>query len=327
MIAGEPEYAAAGCGVVVVASAASGTVTILDQPSMRTIRVIHGFVSPHIPALAPGCDDAYVTDDATGVLTAIDLNTDRVASRTAVGGGAHHLALGTDALHIWVALGQAAPTVAMLSTIVATPPRPSSPVQDAGHPHVTADWRPPFLVHDLLYSPDGRRVWVTSADTTYVGVFDARSRRLLFRVPAGAPPQHVVFAGASAYITSGYGSMIERVSLATGRVLARARAPYGSFDLDAGGGYVVAASLFEGTIAVYDWRLRPLRVRRLATSAEDVSISPPSSAKAAASIDVTWPTPCGAAAAPPPACRAAAARRRPTASPARRTRRNRAPSR
>jgi hypothetical protein len=124
-----------------------------------------------------------------------------------------------------------------------------------------------------MYTPNGQQVWVTSASGPDVGVFSAHRRRLLFRVPAGPPPQHIVFAGGSAYITSGYGSQIERVSVTTGRVLRRVPAPYGSFDLDAAGRYVVTSSLFRGTLAIYDRALRVLRIRRLAPSTEDVALA------------------------------------------------------
>ena len=40
--------------------------------------------------------------------------------------------------------------------------------------------------------------------------------------------------------------------MATGAIVRRTRAPYGSFDLDAAGRYVVTSSLFRGTLAVYD---------------------------------------------------------------------------
>jgi DNA-binding beta-propeller fold protein YncE len=225
--------------------------------------------------MAPGGDYAYVTDDASGRLVAIGLLHRRVASSTYVGAGAHHLAFSPDAERVWVALGQAARTIVILSTVVSTPPPPSSPIVNPGSPRVLGRFRPGYLAHDLLFTPDGRRVWITAADRPYVGVFSARSHRLLFRVPAGAPPQHVVFAGRYAYVTSGYGATIERVTLSTGRVVHRARAPYGSFDLDAAGRYVVTSSLFRGTLAIYDRSLRLLHVRHVASSAEDVAIFRP----------------------------------------------------
>jgi DNA-binding beta-propeller fold protein YncE len=276
-VPGEPGYVAAlgPGGTVAVVSAQPGAVTLLGGARLTGRRVLRGFASPHIPAMAPGGDYAYVTDDASGRLVAIGLFHQRVDSSTFVGYGAHHLAFSPDVQRVWVALGQAARTIVILSTVVSTPPPPSSPIVNPGHPHVVGRFAPGYLAHDLLFTPDGRRVWITAADRPYVGVFSARSHRLLFRVPAGAPPQHVVFTGRYAYVTSGYGGTIERVLLSTGRVVHRARAPYGSFDLDAAGRYVVTSSLFRGTLAIYDRNLRLLHVRQVASSAEDVAIFRP----------------------------------------------------
>jgi len=271
-VPGDPEYVAATGGSLIAVSARGGTVSILNPRSLHLIRRLRGFSSPHIPAIAPDGDYAYVTDDAAGDVTTIGLSDDRIVSRVRVGSGAHHLAFSPDRRQIWIALGQSAASIVILSTIVATPPAPSSPVMDVGHPHVVGRFAPGFLAHDLLFTPDGRQVWITSADTSDVGVFSSRDHRLLFRVPAGPPPQHVAFDGGFAYITSGYGSQIEQVSVATGRVVRRAPAPYGSFDLDAVGPDVVTASLFRGTLAIYNGRLRRLRVRPLAPSTEDVAI-------------------------------------------------------
>ena len=102
----------------------------------------------------------------------------------------------------------------------------------------------------------------------------AADRRLMFRVPVGTAPQHVAFSGADAYLTSGYGSTIEMVELSTGRVLKRASAPYGSFEIDAANGYVTTSSLLRGTVAIYDRRLTLLRRRQLARATRDVAIMP-----------------------------------------------------
>ncbi len=273
-VPGGPDYVAAeGAGGPYVVVSAAGSVTLLSGPRLRRQAVLHGFGSPHIPAMVPGGGWAYVTDDARGQLDAIGLTGPRVDSRIFVGFGAHHLAFSPDGQQVWVALGQSAATIVILSTISSRPPPPASPVADPAHPHIIARLHLAFLAHDLMFTPNGRQVWVTSASDSAVEVFSARRRRLLFRIPAGPPPQHVVFAGTSAYITSGYGSQIERVSIASGLVVTRVPAPYGSFDLDAAGGYVVTASLFRGTVAIYDRALHLLHVRRVARSAEDVAIT------------------------------------------------------
>lgn len=276
-VPGDPEYVATmgPGGPIVVPSSASGTVTVLGGSPAHVIKVLHGFGGPHIPAMAPGGGYAYVTDDARGQVDAILLRTDKVVSRTFVGAGAHHLAFSPDGQQVWIALGQSASTVAILSTVVSRPPPPSSVIADPGHPRLVGTFHPGYLAHDLRFTPDGRRVWISSASGSGVGVFNARNHRLMFRVPGGPPPQHVVFDGPYAYVTSGYGSQIEQVSRASGRILKRATAPYGSFELDAGGGYVVTSSLMRGTIAVYNTHLHLLRIRHLAPSAEDVTILPP----------------------------------------------------
>jgi hypothetical protein len=106
-----------------------------------------------------------------------------------------------------------------------------------------------------------------------VVVWGAVDRRLLFRVPVGQGPQHVAFDGRFAYLTSGYGGVIEKVDAATGRIVKRVAAPYGSFELDAGQGYVVASSLLRGTLAIYNPQLELLRVVHLAPAAREVAIS------------------------------------------------------
>ena len=54
-----------------------------------------------------------------------------------------------------------------------------------------------------------------------------------------------------------------------------ARSPYGSFELDAGHGYVVSSSLLRGTLAIYTPQLRLLRVVRVAPAAREVAVSSP----------------------------------------------------
>ena len=265
-IADDPEDVAANsgaCSSVVVTSAAAGKVTVLDRETLRPRRVIGGFGTPHIAEIAPGGAYAYVTDDARGTVTVIYLGDPRVTSTVEVGASAHHLAFDAPRHLAWVALGETARTIVILSTA------------DVAHPHVIGRFDPGFPAHDVAFSPDGRQAWVTSADSPDVTVFNAVEERILFRVRVGAGPQHVAFAGRFAYVTSGYSGVIDKVDAATGRVLAHARSPYGSFELDAGQGYVVASSLLRGTLAIYSAQLTPLRVVHLAPATREVAISSP----------------------------------------------------
>jgi DNA-binding beta-propeller fold protein YncE len=262
-IADDPEFAATGRGGAVVVSPGSGSVTLLDPDSMRPVRVLRGFDAPHIAEISHDGRYAYVTDDARGQLAVIGLRQRRILARIPVGRGAHHLAIRPDGRQLWLALGESARTIVIVDT------------SDPADPSVTDRFDPGFPAHDLVFTPDGSRVWITSSTTSRVGVFDAQDHRRLFSVPGGSPPQHVVFQGRRAYVTSGYGRTIALLSLSSGHRLRVVHAPYGSFNLAVGGGFVADASLLRGSLAIYDKRLRPLRTLQLAPAARDVAISPP----------------------------------------------------
>jgi DNA-binding beta-propeller fold protein YncE len=277
-VPGEPEYVAGtdADGPVAVVSAGSASIRLLSGPRLLGIRVPGQLVAPHVTALAPGGEFVYVTDDGSGRADVIGLARRRIASRRFIGLGAHHLAFNPGGSQVWVVLGQSAHTVAILSTAS----RPPSGVTggnwvNPARPRVVAHLDPGYRAHDIKFTPDGRSVWITSASGPTIGVFDARTHRLRLRIPAGAPPQHVVFGGSFAYVTSGYGSTIEQIRWRTGRVMRRVRAPYGSFELDAAGPYVVTSSLLRGTVAVYDRNLGLLRVRRVGATAEDIALVRP----------------------------------------------------
>ena len=265
-IASDPEDVAANsgaCSSVVVTSAAAGKVTVLDGETLGRRGVIGGFGTPHIAEIAPGGAYAYVTDDARGTVTVMYLGTPHVTSTIEVGASAHHLSFDAARHLAWVALGETARTIVILDTA------------NLADPHVIGRFDPGFAAHDVEFSPDGRQAWVSSADSPDVSVFSAVDRRVLFRVPVGTGPQHVAFTGRFAYLTSGYGRVIEKVDAATGRVLTRASSPYGSFELDAAQGYVVASSLLRGTLAIYNPQLKLLHVVDLAPATREVAISSP----------------------------------------------------
>ena len=270
----DPEDIAVG-GVVIVVSSRAGTVTMLDASTLKVIKAFGGFDEPHIAAVSPDGSYAYITDDARGTLTVIRLSDMRVTSTISVGLGAHHLAFSPTDRTVWVALGENAQQITELSTVVSRPPSPASPVVNPGRPKVVGRFDPGFAAHDLAFSPDGRTIWITSAAGPDVTAFSARTHKQLFQVPVGAPPQHLVFAGRYAYVTSGYSGIIEKVDAATGRVVSRVSSPYGSFELDAADGYVVSSSLLRGTLAIYTPDLKLLHVVKLAPATREVAISRP----------------------------------------------------
>src|SRR5207245_11575428 len=112
----------------------------------------------------------------------------------------------------------------------------------------------------------------------YVHVLSSRSRRLLFNVPVGPPPQHVGFndevrpLAHRAWLTSGYGSRIELADT-HGRVLRSESAPYGSFNVVAVGDLVVTSSLLNGTLSEFDSSLHPMARVKVGASARDVAVT------------------------------------------------------
>jgi hypothetical protein len=164
---------------------------------------------------------------------------------------------------VWVALGESASYISILDTTA------------LGHPRLVGRFAPGFPAHDLSFRPGGQQVWITSANGPDVTALDDRTRQAVFRVHVGPAPQHVIFAGRYAYLTTGYGGAIEQVDGASGRVVARASSPYGSFELAAGDGYVVTSSLLRGTLAIYTSSLRLLRIVKLAPATREVAISEP----------------------------------------------------
>jgi DNA-binding beta-propeller fold protein YncE len=202
-----------------------------------------------------------VTDDARGTVSVIEDLSRRVVARVFVGAGAHHMAFAPDQRRLWVALGESARTIVILDT------------SDVSRPRVIGRLHLGFAVHDLSFSVDGRRGWVSSAGGPDVAVVSASSHRVLFHVRVGPPPQHVNMVGGDAYLTSGYGGVIERASVASGRVLGWARTPHGSFELATGDGFVTTSSLLDGRVTVFDPRLRRLRVLRLAPATREVAIA------------------------------------------------------
>jgi YVTN family beta-propeller protein len=253
-------------GDVVVVSSAAGKVTLLNGDTLRPLKTFGGFEEPHIAAIAPDGQHAYVTDDASGTLTVIDLANLRVTSTIHVGAGAHHLCFDLKDLTAWVALGESARMLVLLST------------QDFGQPRVIGHFPPPFPVHDVGCAPDSSRVWLTSASGSDATLMDGFDYRVVFRVPVGPGgrgPIHVVLQGRYAYLTSGYGGIVEQVDATTGRILHRAASPYGSFELAADERYVVVSSLLRGTLAIFTPQLKLLRVVHLAPATREVALSSP----------------------------------------------------
>jgi DNA-binding beta-propeller fold protein YncE len=257
----DPQNVASSWRRTAVVSTKAGAVTLIDQVG-RVRKVIRGLDNPHIVVVDRGKDLGYVTADGSGELIVIDLIAGRIIGRTFVGAGAHHMALRPSGGHrLWIALGERASEIAIVD--VSRPERP----------RLLRRFSPGFVAHDLTYSPDGRRVWITSAVGELVHVLNARTGRQVLSFRAGAAPQHVVFTEGPAFVTSGYSSRILKVDPTSGRIVASAKTPYGSFNLTALERTVVTTSLLNGRVTEFDLRLRRIRTVRAAPAARAVAIT------------------------------------------------------
>ena len=251
-----------GARYAVVVSPRAGAVTVVSTPSLRIVRVLRGFVNPHLAAPTADGQGVYVTDDGSGQLVAIRLTgRPRVVRRVFVGLGAHHLSVSPSGNEAWIALGERARTIVVLD--VSSPWRPK----------VVRRFDPGFAAHDVAFSSDWR-VWVTASDRRSVTIFDTRTRRPVARVAAGAPPQHVAFGGVrEAFVTSGYDSSLEIVDRASGRILRTVRLPYGSFNVSTFGSFVVTSSLLRGTVTELTERGAVWMSRRYAPATRGVAVA------------------------------------------------------
>jgi DNA-binding beta-propeller fold protein YncE len=259
----DPEnVAVVGGRYAVVVSPRAGAVTVVSTPSLRIVRVLRGFASPHIVAATADFRGAYLTDDGSGRLAVIRLSgRPRVVRSVFVGLGAHHMAVSPSGNELWVALGERARTIVVLD------------VSDPLRPKVVGRFDPGFAAHDLAFSSDFR-VWVTAGDRRFVTVFDSRTRRPVARIPAGAPPQHVAFGPVrGAFVTSGYDGTLEIVDRFSGRVRRTVRVPYGSFNVATFGTFVVTSSLLRGTVTQLTDEGQVWLKRRVAPAARGVAVA------------------------------------------------------
>jgi DNA-binding beta-propeller fold protein YncE len=261
----DPQNVVTNATYALVVSARGGAVTLVGTRRLRVLKILRGFGSPHIALFVPDRQLAYVTDDARGQLAVIDLARRRVTRRVFVGYGAHHMAISPDARQLWIALGERARSIAVLDTTFQGAPRVIGHVEPSGE------------AHDLVFAPDGTRVWVTYDDRSSIAVFDAQSRRRLRVMPAGSPPQHLAFDRFSnarhAYVTSGNDGTLRIVSLRTGRTLRTVSIPPGSFNVSTGGSLVLTSSLTNGTLTELDENGHVLLRKRVAPAARNVALA------------------------------------------------------
>ena len=242
-----------------VAHTARGEVTLIDAATLRVDDVAGTFAAPRYAAVHRDRRHAYVTDSERADIAVVDLRRRRVIARVPVGGAARHLSLDRSGGRLWVVLGNAAARIAVLDLS-----RPELP-------RVAGTVRPPFLAHDVGFTPGGRRVWVTSGDRGRIAIYEARTGNLLRTLAADAPPQHVTFLGDRAFVTSGDDAVL-RVHALDGRLLRTAPVPVGSYNVQQGWGTILTPSLSQGTLCTFSARGIPMEQTRVARSSHDACV-------------------------------------------------------
>jgi DNA-binding beta-propeller fold protein YncE len=244
-------------GVVgaLVAHTAGGRLTLVDS-ELRVHPITGAFGAPRYSAISPDRRLAYVTDSSRGEIAVVELSGRRVVGRVRVGGPCRHLGLDRAGVRLWTALGNKAERLAVLSLV------------DPRRPRLVGTIQPPFLAHDVGFTPGGHRVWVTSGDRGRIAIYEAVSGKLVRTLGADAPPQHVTFIGDRAFVTSGDDAVL-RVHALDGRLLRSAPVPAGSYNVQQGWRWVLTPSLSQGTLCAFSARGAQLHELQVARSSHD----------------------------------------------------------
>jgi hypothetical protein len=243
----------------VVAHSELGVVTIVRAKTLSVEHVLRGFGEPRYTAGHPDGRHAYVSDAKRGEVVALDVIRGRVVGRAQVGALARHITIDPSGRTLWVALGSKADRVAIVD------------VSERARPRLLRRIRPPFLAHDVSWAPGGRRVWVSSGDRGELGIYAARSGKLITKPPADEPPQHITFRGERAYVASGESGTL-RVHGADGRLLGLTRIPEESYNVQQSDGWVVTPGLGTGTLCVLNTEGRVVRRQQIARSSHDACV-------------------------------------------------------
>jgi len=249
-----------GGTVAVVAHTAGGALSLVDARTLSVRRVLRGFREPRYTAAHPGGRYAFVTDSGRGEVVTVDVVRGGVVGRVAVGGAARHISLDRRGRRLWVALGTKAERLAVVDVV--RPERPRLVVRLA----------PPFLAHDVALPPARSPAWVTSGDRGTIALYDAARGRILRRVPADAPPQHVTFHGGRAFVASGDDGLLRVHDAVDGRLLRTTRVPRGSYNVQQAWGTIVTPSLAQGTLCVLDAAGRLRERVQVAPSSHDACL-------------------------------------------------------
>jgi 6-phosphogluconolactonase (cycloisomerase 2 family) len=245
--------------IAVVAHSEIGALTLVAADTLTVARVLRGFGEPRYTAAHPDGRHAYVTDASRGEIVVLDVLRGRVVGRAPVGALARHLAIDPSGRRLWIALGAKAEQIAVVD--IAKPARP----------RLLRHFRPPFLAHDVGWTPDRTRVWVSSGDRNELAIYAARSGKLVKQLAADEPPQHFTFRGDLVYVASGESGTLH-VHRVDGHGLRKTAIPKDSYNVQQAHGWVVTPGLGTGTLCALDRHGRARWRKTIARSSHDACI-------------------------------------------------------
>jgi YVTN family beta-propeller protein len=219
-----------------VANSDDDTVTRLDPPGDRAVQTIHVGVHPVGVAAADG--QLWVANGFDETVTRIDTRRHAVAATIPVGPAPLDLRS--------MAVGAGAVWVTVQDALVRIDPRTDR-----------------IAARILVHSPAGTAVgggsvWVSNADDGTVSRIDARTNRVVARVPVGAAPTTVAVAAGFVWVVNSGEDTVSQIDASDNRVVARIPAGAHVYDLTAGDGAVWLQSY--GDSAVYRIQPQPPRL-------------------------------------------------------------------
>ena len=247
----------------VVAHSVLGEFSLIDTRTLQVRHVLTGLGEPRYTAGTADGRHAFVTDSGHTDLVTVDLLHGTVVGRLKLTQWPRHLSLARDGRTLWVGLGTSAKELAVVD--VSNPLRP----QLRGHV------RPPFLLHDVAITPDGKRAWVTAGASSDVAVYDVRSARLLQKLPSDRGPQHVSFTAGRAFVTSGAAGTLRLYDESSMQLLGMTELPVGSYNVQFAGRLVLSPSLNAGTLCVVDRNGMLKQRMHVAASSHDACLAQP----------------------------------------------------
>jgi hypothetical protein len=228
---------------ILVASPASGTVTLIDSVSRRIVHVWRGFAEPR--AVAVNGLRAYVVDAKRGQLVVLGLGIRRVLTRIDVG------ARPTD-----VAVGDVA--------VVAHAGRASLTLVDVARRNVIGAVPTGDAVTSVSKQPDSANVYVSFAGSGRLALVDWGRRRTVYQRRVGGELALVVkdVYLRRVWATDRRNGRVLVAAARTGRVLRRLAGCPGAHGLaQVGTASIVATCPGNSTLAVWNtsrWRLRSI---------------------------------------------------------------------